>query len=299
MLMRLLAQAGQQTAALRQYQECARVLQAEVGVSPEPETTALYETIVRVGAALWLFWMGCGDATEARDRVAAILPLVHRVPPTPAAARALHGAGLLAERLGDYATCRLLLDAGIAVARQLDDRRLLADLLDALGRQEVVEGHWLAQTLNNLGSVQTVRGEYAAARSNLREALSLARTMGNGRWQAYVLGAVATLAAVTEQAERAVRLDGAASGAAEALGAVLARPTYAQRAEYIARARQMLGEQVAVAAATAGRAMTLDQAVDDALSWLGEADGAAGIAASIAAIRLSRSNEPLWRTPLI
>ncbi len=43
--MRLYAWAGQQAAALRQYQECARVLEAELGAAPEDETTALYEAI--------------------------------------------------------------------------------------------------------------------------------------------------------------------------------------------------------------------------------------------------------------
>ena len=44
-LMRLQAQAGQQAAAVRQYQECVRTLQAELGVPPGDETTALYEAI--------------------------------------------------------------------------------------------------------------------------------------------------------------------------------------------------------------------------------------------------------------
>jgi DNA-binding SARP family transcriptional activator len=44
-LMRLYAQAGQQAAAQRQYQECLRLLEAELGVEPEAETTALYESI--------------------------------------------------------------------------------------------------------------------------------------------------------------------------------------------------------------------------------------------------------------
>jgi DNA-binding SARP family transcriptional activator len=44
-LMRLYAWAGQHAAALRQYQECARVLDAELGAAPEDETTALYEAI--------------------------------------------------------------------------------------------------------------------------------------------------------------------------------------------------------------------------------------------------------------
>src|SRR6266508_342844 len=45
MLMRLYTWAGQQAAALRQYQECIRILGAELGAVPEDETTALYEAI--------------------------------------------------------------------------------------------------------------------------------------------------------------------------------------------------------------------------------------------------------------
>jgi DNA-binding SARP family transcriptional activator/pimeloyl-ACP methyl ester carboxylesterase len=43
-LMRLYAWAGQQAAALRQYQECLRILQ-DLGVEPEEETLTLYEAI--------------------------------------------------------------------------------------------------------------------------------------------------------------------------------------------------------------------------------------------------------------
>ncbi len=44
-LMSLYAWAGQQAAALRQYSECVRVLEEELGVPPERETTGLYEAI--------------------------------------------------------------------------------------------------------------------------------------------------------------------------------------------------------------------------------------------------------------
>ncbi len=44
-LMHLYEQAGQHSAALRQYQECVRILQEELGVPPQPETTTLYESI--------------------------------------------------------------------------------------------------------------------------------------------------------------------------------------------------------------------------------------------------------------
>ncbi|MFN2131707.1 MAG: BTAD domain-containing putative transcriptional regulator [Anaerolineae bacterium] len=44
-LMALYARSGQRAAALRQYDECERMLDEELGVSPSPETTALYEQI--------------------------------------------------------------------------------------------------------------------------------------------------------------------------------------------------------------------------------------------------------------
>jgi predicted ATPase/DNA-binding SARP family transcriptional activator len=44
-LMELYAQSGQREAALRQYRECVRILDEELGVAPLPDTTALYEAI--------------------------------------------------------------------------------------------------------------------------------------------------------------------------------------------------------------------------------------------------------------
>lgn len=44
-LMRLLAQSGQQAAALRQYEECVQLLADELGTTPEPATTALAAAI--------------------------------------------------------------------------------------------------------------------------------------------------------------------------------------------------------------------------------------------------------------
>jgi DNA-binding SARP family transcriptional activator/predicted ATPase len=44
-LMRLYAYAGQHSAALRQYEECARILHEELGVEPDEETSELFEAI--------------------------------------------------------------------------------------------------------------------------------------------------------------------------------------------------------------------------------------------------------------
>jgi DNA-binding SARP family transcriptional activator/Tfp pilus assembly protein PilF len=44
-LMDLLARAGEPAAAIRQYRDCVRILDRELGVAPLPETTELYEAI--------------------------------------------------------------------------------------------------------------------------------------------------------------------------------------------------------------------------------------------------------------
>jgi len=44
-LMRLLVRGGQRSAALAQYETCHRILERDLGIEPEAETTALYERI--------------------------------------------------------------------------------------------------------------------------------------------------------------------------------------------------------------------------------------------------------------
>jgi len=44
-LMRLCAWSGQRSAALRQYQECVRILESQLGISPQDSTTALFGAI--------------------------------------------------------------------------------------------------------------------------------------------------------------------------------------------------------------------------------------------------------------
>lgn len=46
-IMRLLAGMNDRTGAIHQYETCVQTLQAELGISPQPETTQLYETILR------------------------------------------------------------------------------------------------------------------------------------------------------------------------------------------------------------------------------------------------------------
>ncbi len=113
-LMRLLALDGQRSAALAQYQTCARVLRSELGVEPEAETQALFEQI----------------KTSARPApLAPALPIA----PTPFVGRAIDRAEL-ADRLADPAgrLITLIGPGGIGKTRLAlhiadDQRGLFAD----------------------------------------------------------------------------------------------------------------------------------------------------------------------------
>jgi hypothetical protein len=93
---------------------------------------------------------------------------------------------------------------------------------------------------------------------------------------------VATLAKARGEMELAVRLDGASQAAAESVGTARARPARAVTDAEIDTARAVLGEPAATATWEAGRRMTLEQAIDEALAWLDEGDAETDDAANAA-----------------
>jgi len=155
------------------------------------------DVILRLIAALWPFWLSHGDAAEAGDRLRPMLPLVDRVPDSSLLARALHGAGVLAEKLGDYALCRSLLEASVGIARRVRDADALAVALDSLGRQKFVEGHYsearalleeahailswrndrvgLARVLSHIGFLEHLEGRPETAQTIFQKGLAIAR----------------------------------------------------------------------------------------------------------------------------
>lgn len=83
-LMERYAAAGRQSAALRQYQECLRLLDAELGVQPEAETTALAEMIqARRFTPQPATAPPLSPGAEARAVAPELLP-AHQGPPSPA-----------------------------------------------------------------------------------------------------------------------------------------------------------------------------------------------------------------------
>jgi len=109
-------------------------------------------------------------------------------------------------------------------------------------------------TLNLMGQLAVRQGYLDNARRCLREALRVAREVGNVRRLSFSLFAVASLAKARGEPALAVRLDGAAQAAAASVGTARARPARASADAEMAAARAALGER----------------AVEQALAWLGD-----------------------------
>jgi predicted ATPase/class 3 adenylate cyclase len=363
-----------------------------------PDDAERAEIGLRLSAALWPYWAVRSSAAEARSRIEAILALAVAARPSSARGRALHGASVLARELSDYAAAERLLGESLAIARQLDEPRQIADILHGLGWLSVLRGdtagarrfleesvrlfqrladapskarvmtrlgyvcfmegnyarammlaaegatiarvigdqrvladalvylglaeqyagdlssarrryeeclpiarrfgdrHLIGMTLNMLGQVAVLQGAHDEARRLLREVLLLAREVGNVRRLSLTLSAVATLAKALGELELAVRLDAAAHAAARSVGTVRAAPARAITEAEITAARARLGELAATAAAEAGRRMPLDQAVDEALAWLGDDDPGRREGADVARWRQSPWTVFGWST---
>ncbi|TME05251.1 MAG: tetratricopeptide repeat protein [Chloroflexi bacterium] len=119
------------------------------------------EEAPRLGGALWQFWLLHGHLSEGRQWLEKALAL--EVPRVPSAvrAKALTGAGVLAHFQGDYHQAKLLCEEGLALFRELEDKR------------------GMAASLNGLGLIARARNDYPEARALHEESLAILRELGD------------------------------------------------------------------------------------------------------------------------
>ena len=115
-----------------------------------------------IAGSVWWFWYVRGHLTEGRTLFARVLDAAPDAA-SGARAKALNGAGVLAQRQGDYRAARALHEEALAIWRAHDDRA------------------GMANALNNLGSDHYYAGDYASARACYEESLRLRRALGD-RW---------------------------------------------------------------------------------------------------------------------
>ncbi|HEY6540937.1 MAG TPA: tetratricopeptide repeat protein, partial [Ktedonobacteraceae bacterium] len=217
------------------------------------------ELALRFCGALWRFWLIRGYWSEGRRWLESALKLPQAEQPTTARAKALCSAGRFAIRLGDIAAGRSLLESGVTLYRQLEDKQGLTESLimwdknslhaptalrphleeSVVLAREVGDQWTLASSLQDLGWFFLGHDEPVAARPLLQESATIFRELGDTHSLISVLTALSRVAVYQEN------LIQAAEFAQESL--VLARtldnrPDVAEALNYIANTKSIQGD---------------------------------------------------------
>jgi non-specific serine/threonine protein kinase len=210
------------------------------------------------------------------------------------AALALNYLGVMTLLQGDWERAAMRLEASLALMREVGDQWGIALALTNLGNVAVYQGdleraaatftealtlsrqggdHLLiAACLENLGWVARKRGEVAQAEALQREALALAQDLGDRRTCVEALELLAATAGAAGQGARAARLLGAAATLRETLGAPQPPEERADIEQAVAAVRAALGEAAWRTAFAAGRELSLERAIAEALGEVDEGE---------------------------
>jgi predicted ATPase len=202
-----------------------------------------------LGQARWMLGMALlreGDAA-ARSHYEACLALFQQIGDEFWESVAFNGLAGITRDGGDFAAARRLYEHCLAIRQRLGNQQGIA----------IVQ--------HNLGQVAQATGDLPQAQAYFRESLALLQHVGDHHGLAWGLAALASLAAATGQFDRAARLFGAATPHLDVDASPLHPPERTGYHRAIATARTALGEEAYAAAWSEGRAMTLEQAVADAL----------------------------------
>jgi predicted ATPase/class 3 adenylate cyclase len=189
-----------------------------------------------------------GDQAAARTLLEESLAIRREIADTGGAATSLNNLGLVLYRIGDFAGARALFNEALVIWREVGDKQ------------------HIAMALANLGLVSREQGDYPLSRSFYEECVGIRRALGDKQGIAYTLEGFAGLAVAQGQGKRAARLLGAVESLREAIRTPVAPANQADHARKISAARSALGEQEFAAAWAEGRAMTLEQAISEAMT---------------------------------
>ncbi|MGQ0569585.1 MAG: ATP-binding protein [Armatimonadota bacterium] len=226
-----------------------------------------------------------GDYELAAGFCEESLALFREVDDKRGSAFALNMLGILASDQGDYVAARTRYEESLAIRREMGDKRGIAGSLSNLGlvareqgdvaaararyeeslaiRRELGDKHGIAASLRSLGLAAWRQGDDTRATELLQESLVIRRTLGTRVGTAESLEALARIA---RDPERAARLVGAAAALREAVGARLPPSDRSDYNRQLEVARASLGDTAFAAAWDQGRAMTLEQAIEYALT---------------------------------
>lgn len=203
-------------------------------------------------------------------------------------ANALSNLGAIVLAAGDHGRAALLLEEAVSLAREVGDERITALALNNLGDLALTVGDYeraeplfeesldllrargdtanLARSQFNLGAVALQLRRLGDAEARFRESVALARETGDKEDLAWCLEGFAGLASAHGRGLDAALLLGAAGGLLAEMGADFKPFERQLHTTTEARARALCGADAFTEAAQKGAAMSLEEALDGALS---------------------------------
>jgi predicted ATPase/Tfp pilus assembly protein PilF len=203
-------------------------------------------------------------------------------------ARSLSNLGLVAYQQGDHERASALHEESLALEHTLGNTLGIAYSLSNLGRvayqrgeyeraaalheealvrnRELGDKNGIATTLIGLGNVAYRQGDYGRTEALLQEVLLISRDVGARDLVAEGLEILTWVAEARGQSQRAARFGGAAEALRDALGMPLAPEERDGHDEAVRAMHQALGEEGFASAWAAGRALSQEAAVAEALA---------------------------------
>ena len=205
-------------------------------------------------------------------------------------AGALNTLSMTSIGCGDFARARTYCGEGLAVSRELSDRRLIAAHLVALAQLDRTEGdldaaesRYLealaitrelgdaesqAVTLLNLAMAAIERSATGRAADALRQAVGISIGIGSNRLGQSALDVAAGLAAALGEWRRAARLSGASDAEMEDTGLQREPADEAFLRPRLERTRENLGADLFAAEAAEGRRANYSATISECAAWL-------------------------------
>ena len=187
-----------------------------------------------------------GDDTRAAMLLEESLTLWRRLGDKRGVAVALNNLGATAHARGDHGRATALCRESLGLCRELGDKEM-------------------AYALTNLADITRDRGDIVSAAELYAESLTLLWRGGERAAIAGCLEGMADVVSARGEQEGAVRLLAAATALRSAIGAPVWPLHQAGHASVISRVRAALDDDLFAAAWAAGRSLSLEQAIDEAL----------------------------------
>jgi predicted ATPase len=188
-----------------------------------------------------------GDYARASSLYAECLSIFRELGDRTGVAWSMNYQGDVARDQGDSAAARTLYEQGLAIFRKLGDC-------------------WgIAGTLADLGSLASEQRNYPTAHSLYRESIKLFQELEHKRGIARLLECFACSAAAQLEAERSLRLAGAAAALRQNIGAPLTPAEQAKLEATLDPARQALTNTAGATAWLEGWAMPVEKAIEEVL----------------------------------